>query len=112
MKDDELFRIERELAIPLPNDYRRAARDGSLDYVLNSHADAVIGINRAFRSGEFGDRAWPDTRLAFGEDGAGNFYCLDVESPRSEVLLRDHETLAVHVVGESLNLWLLDIEEE
>ena len=37
----------------------------------------------------------------FGDDGGGNFFCLDLSSPSTKVLLRYHETLELlHEAGE------------
>ena len=111
MTNDDLRMIEDRLRITLPEFYRRAAIDGRLANVLNSDATSVVAINEAYRSGEFGDLDWPNQRLAFGNDGAGDSFCLDLTSDNRRVLSRDHETLEISVLAHDFDPWLAGLEE-
>jgi len=93
MRSVDLDGIEQALGIKLPVAYRAAATEGRLEGLLNSDAGSVVAITHAFRNGDFGDRDWPATLFAFADDGAGNHFCIDLSSPRSRVVCRDHETL-------------------
>ena len=110
MTESELNSIETALGLSLPEFYRQAAIDGLLTRVLNSNAQSVVAINGAFRNGEFGDTDWPAHLFAFGDDGAGNFYCLDVSGDSEEVLLRDHETLEIAAEADSFLQWIDVVE--
>ncbi len=103
MNQDELDAIAKGLGITLPGFYRSAALAGRLEPagIINTDARSVIAINHALRDGEFGDEDWPKHVFAFGDDGGGNFFCLDLSSPGTKVLLRHHETLELlHEAGE------------
>jgi hypothetical protein len=106
----ELDSLEQSLGISLPHYYRDSATQGRLAGLLNADAQSVAAINNAFRSGEFGDEGWPVHIFAFADNGAGDFYCLDISSPGSEVLFRDHETLEREREADDFDEWLASIE--
>lgn len=106
MNQHEIEVIETSLGINLPASFRRASASGLLSRILNSDSQSVAAINLAFRSGEFGDSDWPHQMFAFGDDGAGNFYCLDLSSDSNRVLIRDHETRQLIPEAESFSDWI------
>lgn len=106
MNRDELDALESALSVTLPAYYRSAALDGRLDRLLNSDANSITAINRAFRQGDFGDEAWPHHMFAFGDDGGGNMFCLDLSTPNNNVFRRDHETLELIPEAADFDAWL------
>ena len=108
MTQQDLNTIEEHLGMSLPNSYVTAALSGVFSEPIHNDAQSIIGINMALRSGEFGDASWNPNLLAFGHDGGGNYYCIDVQDLGAGVFLRDHETLEVHRVYESFTLFQLE----
>ena len=106
MNEEDLILIERELDVKLPLEYREAALSGKFRGLIYKESKSVICISRAFRCGEFGDVNWPLNLIAFGDDAAGNSYCLDVSSASSRVMFRDHETLEITEESRSFEEWL------
>ena len=90
----------------MPAAYRAAATSGRLEELPNSDARSVVAITRAFRNGDFGDREWPASLFAFADDGGGNHFCIDLSSPRSRVVCRDHETLELVPESDDFDEWL------
>ena len=95
MTQDDVENIEAQLHIVLPQPYIQAALAGQFADPIHDDAQSIIGINSAFRAGDFGDEDWRGHLIAIGHDGAGNYFCLDTESPESGVYVRDHETLNI-----------------
>lgn len=71
---------------------RNAATVGEFSDPIHDNARHIVGINSAFRSGEFGDQNWDEQLFAFGHDGAGNYFCFYTTKIDEGVFLRDHET--------------------
>ena len=106
MTHQDIETIEAQLGVSLPQPYVEAALSGEFEDPILDDAQSIIGINRSFRSGDFGDANWSDKLLAFGHDGGGNYYCIDVQNFDAGVFLRDHETLEVHKAYESFGRFL------
>lgn len=102
----EIAVIEGTFGITLPDSYRRADTSDMLSNILNSDSQSVTAINHALRNGDFGDTDWPNHLFEFGDDGGGNFYCLDLSSDNERVLIRDHETLQLIPEAESFFDWI------
>lgn len=106
MKIEDLNLIESALGIALPGCYRSAALDNRFQEPIHDDAQSIIAINRSFRNGDYGDEQWPPSLFAMGHDGAGNYFCIDVDHADKGVLLRDHETQEISPCAESIAEWL------
>lgn len=106
MTEEDLRTIERELAIALPPIYREAALANSFSDLIHHEPIPIIFCNRSHRSGENGDKDWPNTRFCFGSDAFGDCLCIDLTKPELPVLLRDHETSEIFTERESFAAWL------
>ena len=95
MTDDDIEQIKTSLGVALPDKYIQAALAGELRDPLHDDPKSIIGINSAFRNGEFGDQNWRPALIAFGHDGAGNYFCFDSDIFDSRIYLRDHETMEI-----------------
>ena len=107
MTNDEVEMIEAGLGITLPPEYVVAATAGEFSDPIHDNARHILGINSAFRSGEFGDQDWDEQLFAFGHDGAGNYFCFYTAKIDDGVFLRDHETLEITQEYDSFNDFLL-----
>lgn len=99
MTDADLRRIEAELRLTLPNDYRRLVlaspfRPVGHDrvYWLYADPDEVIRATREPLSGYYEGVGWLPTHLAIGETAMGDQYVLDVARTPSPVYCLSHET--------------------
>ena len=113
MTEAELAGVESRLGVLLPSHYRRfllaypqALIDAKLDLghtqespadrKFTSHPDRLIELNEEVREsgtpwvGEAGD-PWPDRYLVIGDDGCGNYYCLDLRAGDEGVWFYDHD---------------------
>ena len=106
MIDSQLNKIETDLGIILPSQYRDAALSGEFKDPIHDDPESIISINREFRDGIYGDENWPSTLFAFGHDGAGNYFCIDTNSADATVYLRDHEILEIMLESPSFSAWL------
>lgn len=96
MTSDQLDRVERELGIRLPSNYRALvvtypAGLGSSgpDYELLDDPEQLIAINRRLREEGFFGMPWPAHFFSFGGDGTGNEYYLELDrDPLARVLRR------------------------
>ncbi len=105
MTSADIKTIEDQLGIVLPLPYVEAALAGAFTDPLHDDPGSIIGINKSFRSGDFGDQHWNKNFLAFGHDGAGNYFCIDVQNIGTGVFVRDHETLAVTKEHDSFSIF-------
>jgi len=99
MTDDDLRRIEAELRLTLPDDYRRLVLaspfrpvGGDRVYWLYADPDEVIRATREPLHGHYEGSAWQPTYLAVGETAMGDQYLIDVARTPSPVFCLSHET--------------------
>jgi hypothetical protein len=103
--------IEARLGVTLPAAYRAVMTNYPFvgkDWAncqLEKNLEELIVTNLAFRQGEFGGLAWPDSRFTFGHDGAGNSFFLDLATDDPAVYCVDHETHAVTREAADLQAW-------
>lgn len=99
MKEDELRRIEAELRLTLPDDYRRLmlafpfrplGRDSV--YWLYDDPDDVIRATREPLHGYYEGAALLPTHVAIGETAMGDQYLLNLARTPWPVLCLSHET--------------------
>ena len=98
MKREDVDRIESELNIKVPNAYRDLVTnypeefyEWGADYDLSDSPDRVVEINREVRTEPFYGLKWPDRYFAIGENGCGDYYCLDLQGDFTGVIFFDHE---------------------
>ena len=97
MTEGDISRIERELGIVLPPDYKDVIRNypiradrGTSDSVLFDEPSAIIELNRSYSAGSAGLPAWPRSYFFIGNDGAASCYFLDLTKSPSPVFFADH----------------------
>ncbi len=119
MTHDDVSRIERELGITVPEDYRALVTDYPAelwkhvsDFDLLDDPSGVIEINREVRTGDFYDLTWPEEYFAIGETRRGDYYCLDLSNDASPVIYFDHEAKAFLERAPSLQEWWPKVVEE
>ena len=119
MTSADLDRIEQQLELRLPADYRALvlAYPAGLgasgpDYELLDDADQLIAINRLFREQGFFGMPWPSHFFCFGGDGSGNEYYLDLRREPSPVHFADHEATLYEEQWPSLDVWLAERRRE
>jgi cell wall assembly regulator SMI1 len=112
---DQLDRVERELGIRLPNDYRALVLtyptglgSSGPDYELLDDPEQLITTNRYLRENGFFDMPWPAHFFSFGGDGSGNEYYLDLRQEPSPVYFADHEGTLYSEQWPSLEAWLAE----
>jgi hypothetical protein len=112
---DDLDRVERELGIRLPSEYRALVLTYPVglgtagpDTQLLDLPEQLIAINRSLRSHGFSGEAWPAHFFTFGGDGHGNHYYLDVRREPSPVYFADHRGTLHSGQWPSLESWLKD----
>ena len=113
MTSGQLDRVERELGIRLPNDYRAMVLTypaelgpSGPDYELLDDPEQLIKINLLFREQGFFGMPWPARFFSFGGDGNGNEYYLDLRQEPSPVYFADHEGTMYSEQWPSLAAWL------
>lgn len=113
MVSDDLDRIERELIVRLPGNYRALVLTYPLglgpsgpDYELLDDPGQLITVNREYRENGFFGMPWPAHFFSFGGDGSGNAYYLDLRKEPSPVYFADHEGSLYSEQWPSLELWL------
>jgi hypothetical protein len=97
MSPAELDHIERDTGKRLPAEYWQLLGqfpneigDWGQDGYLLLDSSAIIGLNRQIRSRPVYGMDWPDDYFVIGEDGLGDFFCIDLTKSPSPVLF-DHE---------------------
>ncbi|HZB46118.1 MAG TPA: SMI1/KNR4 family protein [Pyrinomonadaceae bacterium] len=97
MTDEDIAFIERELALTLPESYRRAlvpfrvpALYGSTDYELWDDAEGLVRLNRELRAGSRFRPAWPHYLFAVGDPHGDEMIAVDTRDPDGPVWWLDH----------------------
>lgn len=109
MTPEDIKRIEEKFSIVAPRDWVQvmlnypeklatlAMPDGSLirEYDLCNDADFLIELNDEVRlepitDGDYSLLEWPEPILVIGDDGGGDYFCLDVGDPEGLVWRFDH----------------------
>ena len=115
----DLDRIERELGIRLPANYRALVTNypaalGSQgpDYELLDDPQQLIESNRLYRAQGFFGMPWPEHYYSIGGDGTGNDYYLDLSVEESPVYFADHEGSIYSEQWPSLDAWLAERRKE
>ena len=100
MTEQDISKIEREMAVALPSDYKAALLKSPAltdergdDRHLFQHADAIIDLNKRYREGFAGLPPWPAHYFFIGDDGAANCYLLDLTKSPSPVFFAGHGNL-------------------
>lgn len=106
MTSNDITFIQEQLGITLPLPFVEAALSGALNDPLHDDPGSIVGINRSFRGGDFGDKDWNKNLLAFGHDGCGNYFCINVQNIDAGVFIRDHETLTITREHDSFSSFL------
>ena len=113
MTEQDLMRIERELDIHLPDDYRKAvlnypirADRGTSDSWLYDNAEALVKLNREYRNGFSGLPPWPAHYFIVGETDCVPYF-MDLTKSPSPVFSADHGDLqALSTEAETLSAWV------
>jgi hypothetical protein len=112
MTHDDVSRIERELSITALSDYRALVTDyppelfqPAADLDLMDDPECVVAMNREVRTGPFYGVTWPAQYFAIGENGCGDYHCLDLSRSASPVIFFDHETRSFVERARSLQEW-------
>ena len=119
MVSDDLDRIERELTIRLPGNYRalvltypHGLGPSGPDYELLDDPAQIVALNRSYRAQVFFDMPWRSHFFSFGGDGNGNAYYLDLRKEPSPVYFADHEGTLLSEQWPSLEAWLEEMLRE
>ena len=115
MVSEGLDRIEHELGIRLPAEYRvlvltypAGLGTSGPDYELLDDPAELIAVNRRLREDGFFGMPWPAHFYSFGGDGSGNEYYLDLRKEPSPVYFADHEGSLYGEQWPSLDAWLAE----
>ena len=124
---DTLNAIQELTGFPLRDDYKQllenfpsqlinitraddgSEREGLVSSVeLMSDSADVLDVNHEVRSGSVmhpdgDDFQWPDQVLVIGENGEGDYYCIDLTGKYPGVLFFDHQLVEYEEITESLD---------
>ena len=96
MTEADLTRIEAELEVRLPGEYRNLmvpfpipAFAGNVDTELWDDAEKLIELNRELRAGNGLTRPWPEYLFALGRDGSGCANAIDLRDAASPIWWAD-----------------------
>ena len=111
MTSEDVERIETELGLTLPEDYRRVLLDfpfqdlrGNDFAELYDHPSALIETNQRLRSGE---KPWPSHLLFVGQSEEDPAYALDMSAQPSRILRIEQGRIeGAPVEAKSLELWI------
>jgi hypothetical protein len=97
MRNEDINYIERELAVTLPESYRRALVPfgipllaGNTAYELWDDAEELVKLNREMRAGSRFIPAWPPHLYAVGYPHGDEMIALDTRDPEGPVWWLDH----------------------
>ena len=94
MNEKDFSSIEADLELKLPEQYRQIMKVYPLEEVNSDfypQAQLVLDSNRSLRQDGFFEQIWPKEFFAFGDDGCGNYWFLDLRSTSESVYQADHE---------------------
>lgn len=108
---EQLRRIESELGVKLPGEYREIMLNYPFDTesmgdYLFDEADRVIEENRECREVELFGLDWRTHHFIFGSDGLGNPFFIDLSKVPAPIMLADHEDGAQRVEEQSFSVWV------
>lgn len=116
MNQKDYIEIEQALLLSLPKSYKLIMKDYPFEgYVFLPHiydelwndSSTIIEMNKELReSGFFETGEWEDSWLAFGHDGFGNYWYLDLSEKESKVYLADHEGSMKEIAAHSFQDWV------
>ncbi len=120
MTDTQLDKIEAELGLKLPADYRAVSREfpfrpmGNEEvYWFYDDPEAVINTTRFPMSASDYDRtSWKPTYLVIGHGAAGDEHLIDTALTHSPVYLISHEDLSIVEEWASLSAFVEDSNRE
>jgi SMI1 / KNR4 family (SUKH-1) len=109
---DGVSKIETALGIKLPSAYKTLVTNyppelfqHAADFDLMDDPDRVIAMNREVRTSAFYGVRWPADYFAIGENGCGDYYCLDLSGQTGGVLFFDHEIRKFEERAPSVERW-------
>lgn len=116
MTRDELSHIESVVGVSLPAGYLalQLAYPPELPivargYELLSHPFHLLNENRSVRDGTLRGVVWPPSYFVIGQDGAGNYYCINTAEAEPSVLFFDHEDRSFREEAPSLRAWVTQV---
>ena len=119
MTEADLRRIEQALGLALPSAYRAVMQQYPVgpdsvaqDCAMPDDADRVIEQNLGYREHGFFGAAWPEQYFAFGHNGFGDPFYLDVSLAGSPVFCAQHDSGAFVQESPSLEAWIADLARE
>jgi hypothetical protein len=109
---DDLDSIESRLGVPLPSGYRQLLMnypaelfERAAEYQLFQDPRFVINETMRQRLQGFGESRPRNDLLVIGDDGCGNYCCLDLTQEPVTVLAYDHEHDSYTEIAWSLDGW-------
>jgi hypothetical protein len=114
MTFDDFDSIEGQLGLDLPPEYRRLLEHYPAElfrsvgqFELSDNPRFVIEETTRCRLEGFSGESRPESKLlVIGDDGCGNYCCLDLNQEPATVVAYDHETDSFSVIAWSLEGWL------
>ena len=116
MTPNDIARIESELGIELPEQYRLAvdpfpipALRGNSEWMFWDNPDKLIALNNRLREGERFLDPWPARFFALGEDGGGCSDAIDLEDSEYGVFWFDRQHIDVGATErseEKIDAWI------
>ncbi|OUC12096.1 MAG: hypothetical protein B0A82_24295 [Alkalinema sp. CACIAM 70d] len=113
MTPEDLSHIEDAVGVALPPGYKalQLAYPSEIPpiargYELLHHPFHVLNENRSVRDGTLSGMAWPQSYFVIGQDGAGNYYCIDSALEEPSVLFFDHADRSFREEAPSLSAWV------
>ena len=120
MTETQLDRIEAELGLKLPADYRAASREFPFRRMGNEEVywfyddpEQVINATRyPMNASDYDMTNWKPTYLTIGHGAAGDEHLIDTALTESPVYLISHEDLSIVEEWASLSAFVEDWEQE
>ena len=119
MNDNDLGRIERELSVTLPPEYRalQLSYPNDLDSDIREHeifddAERVIAETKLARSNDFMTSSWQAAYVVIGDSGCGDWYFLDTTQSPAPVRCWNHEIDEIEDEATDIQKWYIAIESD